>query len=266
MRQQETGEKLAKRFGWWWWGDPVPVKSLRRAFPEKSEQGIRRFLWPELERSALNYELASRADGLTKYLLGKPFDCLTREQMCGLMKLWPRKPRPLEPIRFMLHEDETAKWLRLFADEDSLPVSANLDRDRALMRKRVRKRAQQMKSVEMNYAKATGWTVPQYITINLRGCSSRAIVEALKRHVATERERLRIKPPPMNKGRANKSSKRGLSFRRIEALDAWTHLPREQMPKEYAFDDAQARRARREAKELFAEWKQRTEEKRVREK
>jgi len=250
-----TDDELAKRSGWWWHGDPVPAKALRRAFPEKSEQGVRRFLWKELERAALNYELASRADGQTNYLLGKPFDRLTREQMCELIELWPRKPRPLEPIRFMLHEDVTAKWLRLLADEDSLPVSKNAKRDRALLKKRAMKRAEQMKVVERNHARATGWTPPQYLTINLRGCRDRAIIEALKKHVAAERERLEIDPPQMNKGRANKS-KRGLSFRRIEALDVWMQ-PRGQMPMDYAYDDAQARRARREAKELFAEWKQR---------
>jgi hypothetical protein len=122
-----TGEKLAKRFGWWWRGDPVPGKSLRRAFPEKSEQGIRRFLWKELERAALNYELASRANGRKKYLLGKPFDSLTRERMCELAILWPRKPRPLQPIRFLLYAEQpgVTKTLRLLESEDSVALSTN---------------------------------------------------------------------------------------------------------------------------------------------
>jgi hypothetical protein len=233
-------EKLAKRFGWWWHD---PVKALRPAFPaSSSEEAFRKYMWRELERAALNYELASRADGRTKYLLGNRFDRLTREQMCELAELWPRKPRPPQPLRFMLPHTEppvaTAAWRQLAVE-------------RAL------NQSERTRAIEMNYSvEQAGWTVPLLLTINLKRCRDRAIVEAFRKWVREQRTHLGIESPRMNKGRANKS-KRGLSFRRIEALDSWTHLPRgEIVSTKYRFDDAQMRRARREAGELFTEWKQ----------
>ena len=249
--------RSAKRFGWWLFNGAAPMRSLRRAFPEKSDEGIRKYLWPELQRAARNYELASRVGGVTKYLLGKPFDRLTREQMCELATLWPRDPRPLQPIRFLPYvaSPDVTATLRRLASEDSLPLSNDTARDARILRRRATKRAEETKMIEKSYAQAKGWTVPQYLTVNLAECSNRAILEAFQRHVAAQRDRLQIASPNRNKGRANRSA-RGLSFHKVEALDVRTHLRREDA-KASAYDSAQARAARREAKRLLQEWAER---------
>jgi hypothetical protein len=109
-----TDDQLASHFGWWWRN---PAKALRHAFPEKSsEEAIRKYVWPELWRAAFNYELASRANGRKKHLLGKSFDRLTQKQMCDLARFWARKPRPLQPIRFLQYAEHTlALHLREFS-------------------------------------------------------------------------------------------------------------------------------------------------------
>ncbi len=242
-----TDEELIKRFGWWWRN---PAKALRPAFPEKSsEEAIRKYVWPEFERAARNYELASRAHGRKKYLLGKRFDRLTQKQMCELALFWRRK-RPLQPIRFLHYAEQprvTATLRRLADEEDSVVL------DTKFLSVRAAKRAQRIETVEKKYVQISkGWTAPQYFTMNLAGCGDTAIGKAFRNYVAAERERLGIPAPAYNKGRANKSA-RGLSFRKIEALDVWTHLQRkEALSTQY--DDAEARRARREAGNLFSEW------------
>ena len=45
----------------------------------------------QLQLAAFDYELASRAEeGKPRYLLGKRFDELSYEQMCGVMDRWKR--------------------------------------------------------------------------------------------------------------------------------------------------------------------------------
>lgn len=216
---------LPKRFGWWW---RDPVTALRGVFPNKSEEAIRKYVWPELEKRAFNYELASRHNGRRKYLLRKPFPQLTQQQMSELRRLWPRSPRPLQALRVWGDGEPLSEEERWIASHDRL---AN---------KRLR------------------WTAPQFFTMNLEECGDTAIVKAFQKHVALERQRLNIPAPKRNKGRANRRA-RGLSFRRIEALDVWTTFERQKAETtEYRFDDAQARSARREAERLFSQW---TEEK-----
>jgi len=170
---------LPKRFGWWWRDH---VKALRGAFPDKSEEAIRKYVWPELERRAFNYELASRHNGRRKYLLGKPFPELTQHQMEKLRRLWPRSPRPLEAMR-------------IWGDGEPLSVEEHwlVSHDKR-------------------------WTVPQYFTMNLGECGDTAIVKAFRKHIAAERQRLDIPAPRRNKGRVNRSV-HGRSFHAIEALD-----------------------------------------------
>jgi hypothetical protein len=242
-----TDDELASHFGWWWRN---PAKALGNAFPEKSsEKAIRKYVWPELWQAAFNYELASRANGRKKYLLGKPFDRLAQKQMCDLARFWPRKPRPLQPIRFLPYAEQpdvTATLRRLADEEDSVVLDAKFLIQRAV------KRAQRIETVEKKYAQIKGWTAPQYFTMNLAGCGDTSICKAFREHVKAERERLGIPAPAYNKGRANKSA-RGLSFGRIEALDVWTHRPRGEAEKT-RYDDAEARSARRKAGRLFSEW------------
>jgi hypothetical protein len=196
-----SDEKLAKRYAWWWRN---PAKALRGMFPDKSEKAIRRYVWPELERAAFNYELASRHNGQTKYLLGKRFDHLTQKQIGEIMRLrlWKRKWRSLEPIRFLPDTDED--W-----------------------------------SLWITWAQKRGWTVPQYFTMNLAECGDTAICKTFRKHVAAERRRLAIPTPKRNEGRANRSAG-GVSFRKIEALDVWTGLPRKEA-ETTGYDDGQAR-------------------------
>jgi hypothetical protein len=207
-------EELPKRFGWWW---RDPAKALRGPFPDKSEEVIRKWIWPELERAAFNYELASRRSGRRKYLLGKRFDRLTHEQIGEIMRLrlWKRKWRPLEPIRFL--PDTAEGW-----------------------------------SLWITWAAKRDWTVPRSFMMNLAECSDRSICKAFQKHVADERERLKIPAPKLNKGRANRSAG-GLSFRKIEALDVWRRIPRAKA-ETTGYDDAEARSARREASTLFRQW------------
>jgi len=255
-------DELAKRFGWWWRN---PAKALRRQFPEKSsEEAIRKYVWPELERAALNYELASRANGRKKYLLGKPFDQLTQGQMGELAILWPRKPRPLQPVRFLPYAEspDVTATLRRLASEGSLVLSENPAGDADLLTQRVLKRSERTKAVETSYSRGTGWTVPQYVTFNLKECGDTAICKAFQKHVAAERKRLNIPAPIRNKGRANRSAG-GLSFHRVETLDVWSLSPekveaiRATTKKTRDYDDGQMRLARRKAGILFREWAER---------
>jgi hypothetical protein len=233
-------EGLAKRFGWWW---RDPAKALRRPFPDTSAKEIRKIVWPDLQRAAFNYELASRHDGRRKYLLGERFDRLTPTQMVKLALCWPRNLRPLQPIRFLPYAEsqspDVTQILRGIASEGSLPLTASAARDFRVLKQRVLDR----EMIEKDHARYTGWTAPRYFAINLKECGNTAIEKAFRKHVDAERKRLNIPNPPKNKGRANKSA-RGISFRKIEALDA---------PSDY--DAGQARLARREAMRLFRQWR-----------
>ncbi len=104
----------------WWWSDPP--RALQPAFPRRSIDSIRRYVWPEFERAAYNYELASRAfPGKPKYLLGKRFDCLSAEQMSQVTKVWRRERRPIQPFRLgHTYESSTAsRRLELLENRES---------------------------------------------------------------------------------------------------------------------------------------------------
>ena len=219
----------AERFGWWWC-DPSapkkcnPAKALRRMFPNKSEEEIRKYYWPELVRAAFNYELASRWNKPKKYLIDdKPFNQLPREQMLAVVKLWPRE-RQLQgsPIRFLPYVEA--------ADLDGHPVMEIYQ----LARKRAQK---DMKAAERSYAQIAGWTMLQYFQINLAQFSNREIVKAFEMRVDAERNRLNIPEPiPEPKDRQR------FSFQEIEVLDNGSDKER------------QARRARKKARKLIGEW------------
>ncbi len=169
--------------------------------------------------------------------------------MSELALFWRRK-RPVQPVRFLHYAEQprvTATLRRLADEEDSVVL------DTKFLSVRAAKRAQRIETVQKKYVQISkGWTAPQYFTMNLAGCGDTSICKAFREHVKAERERLGIPAPAYNKGRANRSA-RGLSFRRIEALDVWTHRPRGEAEKT-RYDDAEARSARRKAGRLFSEW------------
>ncbi len=250
-----TSDELSQRFSWWWHN---PVKALRRASPDKSEDAIKRYVWPEYQRAALNYELASRQSDKTKYLLGKPFHRLTAEQLSQVTKVWPRKPRPLRPIRFYDEAPDVTKTLSRIASRNDLVLSSSAATDREKLVKSTTRRAEHMQELEQNYARATGWTVPILVSFNLRGCGDRAIGEAIQNHVKAERLRMDVPPPPRNKGRANRSAG-GLSFHCVEAFDVWRHLSRGEAKQVRThngspYAESQKRAAARQALSLHEEW------------
>ncbi len=247
-----TSDELSRRFGWWWHN---PAKALPRAFPDKSEDAIKRYVWPEYQLAAFNYELASRQSDKTKYLLGKPFHQLTAEQMSQVRKVWPRKRRPLRPIHVLAYDEapDVVKTLSRIASRNELVLSSSAATDHAELVERTIRRTKRTEELEQNYARATGWTVPILVSFNLRECGDRGIGDAIEDHVAAERLRMDVPPPPQNKGRANRSA-RGLSFRRIEALDVRRNLPRAEAD-ETGYDPAEKRRAAGEAEELLKSWR-----------
>jgi len=256
-----TGDELSKRFGWWWHN---PAKALRRAFndksyPDRSEEAIKRYVWPEYQRPAFNYELASRHSGETKYLLGKPFHRLTAEQMSQVRKVWPPERRPLRPFHFFPYDetpDVTKTLSRIASRNDLVLSSAATDRENLV--ESTTRRAERMRELEQNHAQATGWTAPHLFSFNLRGCGDQAIGDAIGDHVAAERLRMDVPPPPRNKGRANRSAG-GLSFHCVEAFDVWRHLSRgeaEQVRTHNGspYAESQKRAAARQALSLHEEW------------
>ncbi len=254
-----TSDELSKRFGWWWHN---PAKALRRAFPDKSEDAIRRHVWPEYQRAAFNYELASRHRGREKpeYLLKKRFDKLTAEQMLQVRKVWLRKRRrPLRAIDVFAYDEapNVTTTLRRITSND-LVLSSSAATDRETLVEITTRLAERRQELEQNYARATGWTVPRLISFNLRDCGDGTIADRVRQHVREERERLDVPAPRRNKGRANRSAA-GLSFHCVEALDVWRRLNRseaEQMrtPPGGRYDEGQKRAAARQARSLHDEW------------
>lgn len=252
-----TTDELSQRFRWWWHNH---AKALRRAFPDKSEEAIKRYVWPEYQRAAFNYELASRQSDKTKYLLGKPFHRLTAEQMSKVRKVWPPKRRPLRPVDVLAYDEapDVTKILSRIGSRDDLVLSSSAATDREKLVEITIGRAEHTRELEQNYARATGWTVPILVTFNLRGCGDQAICDAIRNHVAAERKRMDVRPPPRNKGRANRSAG-GLSFHCVEAFDVWRHLSRaeaQQLRTHYGspYAESQKRAAARQALSLHREW------------
>ena len=250
----------------WWWRDPV--RPLRDCFPGRSDSAIRKYVWPEFERAAFNYELASRRNrgGKPKYLLGKCFAELSSEQMGDVAKVWPRV-RPVREIELFPYwfESQEVRLLKAIAEGSSCPCpppSASRKEQAAhssALVQRAVKRDTQTLQLECHYVRASGWTVPRNISINLAGCGDTTIVNAFKKWVKAERERFSVAPPARNKGRRNRSPK-GISFHSIEALDVWNNLSRSQAESmrsdltSASYDEAQKRSAARKAHVLRRDW------------
>src|SRR5947207_2742218 len=88
-------EQLARRFGWWWRDPATRRAALLEGSWDGALQNAAQFVCLgnryELQLAAFDYELASRAEeGKPRYLLGKRFDKLSYEQMCGVMDRWKR--------------------------------------------------------------------------------------------------------------------------------------------------------------------------------
>ena len=229
-----SDKKLAQRFQWWW---RDPVKALRTTLPNESDEDTWRFL----QRASKNYELSSRRykrmDGQVKYLLGKPFNQLSREQICEVAGLWSSRDLP---IRFVPH--------------------AEISDVTAMLHQLAKKHDVSLSMVKRIYAQETGRIVLHPLEINAQR-SPAAIKKAIAEYVDAEYERLGISAPPRNEGSANRcEGEDGRSFHDIEALDVCdTHSRKE--AKAMGYNDGLARRARRKAGELLSEWDKSTERK-----
>jgi len=89
-----------------------------------------------------------------------------------------------------------------------------------------------------------GWSSPRLISFNLKECRDGEILKRLEDLLRVERAQRGIPEPAMNQNRSNRKIYAGRSFTEIEALDAWTRLPRRQAAAT-GLDEAQSRSAKR---------------------
>ena len=241
-----TEKELTQRFGWWW---REPAEAFRVAFPKLSDINREALFRGTLNQCALNYELVARHDlkpgASPVYEFGMPFHRLPARTMSSLLCRWPNDPWP--PMFEVLDEGAQPDVTLMLA---RLHESISDDGGEAVKREHER-RAVARDRIETTEAKC-GWTVPRYFRFNLGAHTTGTILTALGRWLNAQRKTFNFEKPRPNQNRANRS-KRGLSFRAIEALDVWTHLPRAEaklVHERMRFDESLKRHAVREAKSL----------------